>query len=83
MPGRVSRLVWVESGTKPRACVIWATLRSAKPWKLRSKACSEVSRTWPAAMFPLSGLSADTLGQGRIALVGEAAHVMPPIGARG
>ncbi len=34
-------------------------------------------------MFPLSGLSADTLGQGRIALVGEAAHVMPPIGAQG
>ena len=33
--------------------------------------------------FPLSGLIARGLARGRIALVGEAAHVMPPIGAQG
>lgn len=32
---------------------------------------------------PLGGLSADSFGARRIALVGEAAHVLPPIGAQG
>ena len=35
------------------------------------------------ATFPLTGLRAPSLGQRRTALVGEAAHVMPPIGAQG
>jgi 2-octaprenyl-6-methoxyphenol hydroxylase len=33
--------------------------------------------------FPLAVQSADSLARGRIALVGEAAHVVPPIGAQG
>jgi 2-octaprenyl-6-methoxyphenol hydroxylase len=37
----------------------------------------------PRASFPLSGLAVDVAGQRRIALVGEAAHVVPPIGAQG
>ncbi|MGD9804751.1 MAG: FAD-dependent monooxygenase [Hyphomicrobiaceae bacterium] len=35
------------------------------------------------ASFPLSGVTADTLGGRRVALVGEAAHRLPPIGAQG
>ncbi len=35
------------------------------------------------AQFPLSGLTARTFAQNRIALIGEAAHVIPPIGAQG
>lgn len=34
-------------------------------------------------LFPLSGLSARTLAADRVVLVGEAAHVLPPIGAQG
>src|SRR6185295_9636205 len=34
-------------------------------------------------MFPLGSESADTFAARRIALVGEAAHVIPPIGAQG
>ena len=34
-------------------------------------------------IFPLSGMQAQRMGARRIALVGEAAHVMPPIGAQG
>jgi 2-octaprenyl-6-methoxyphenol hydroxylase len=34
-------------------------------------------------MFPLSYASASKFGASRIALVGEAAHVIPPIGAQG
>jgi 2-octaprenyl-6-methoxyphenol hydroxylase len=33
--------------------------------------------------FPLSGQTAMQLGSNRVALVGEAAHVLPPIGAQG
>ena len=34
-------------------------------------------------MFPLAIETADTFARNRIALVGEAAHVVPPIGAQG
>ena len=34
-------------------------------------------------VFPLSGMQAQRMAARRIALVGEAAHVMPPIGAQG
>lgn len=37
----------------------------------------------PRAVFPLSGLEAKTMARRRIALVGEAGHVLPPIGAQG
>lgn len=37
----------------------------------------------PRAAFPLSGLSAQSMGSARVALVGEAGHVVPPIGAQG
>ncbi|MBN9281114.1 MAG: FAD-dependent monooxygenase, partial [Hyphomicrobium denitrificans] len=42
-----------------------------------------VSRLTPRRTFPLSGRTADVLGRSRVALVGEAAHVIPPIGAQG
>lgn len=35
------------------------------------------------AFFPVAGLSAKTLAGQRTALVGEAAHILPPIGAQG
>lgn len=37
----------------------------------------------PAFVFPLSTLSVDQAGSGGVALVGEAAHAFPPIGAQG
>jgi 2-octaprenyl-6-methoxyphenol hydroxylase len=37
----------------------------------------------PRGVFPLSGLTAECAGHNRVALVGEAAHVIPPIGAQG
>jgi 2-octaprenyl-6-methoxyphenol hydroxylase len=37
----------------------------------------------PRAVHPLSGLSATRMVQNRVALVGEAAHILPPIGAQG
>src|SRR5690606_18056010 len=33
--------------------------------------------------FPLSGMTAERFGRGRVALIGEAGHAFPPIGAQG
>ena len=42
-----------------------------------------ISALGPRAEFPVTGLSADTLAANRTALVGEAAHILPPMGAQG
>ena len=42
-----------------------------------------VGEVGPRSVFSLSGLSVTTMAQNRVALVGEAAHVVPPIGAQG
>lgn len=42
-----------------------------------------ISDSGPRAAFPVEGLSADTLAARRTALIGEAAHILPPIGAQG
>ena len=42
-----------------------------------------ISRIGIRSEFPVAGLSADRLGAKRTALVGEAAHILPPIGAQG
>lgn len=43
----------------------------------------EIVAQGPRAIFPLSGLAAQSMGSARVALVGEAGHVVPPIGAQG
>ncbi len=43
----------------------------------------KVSDPGPRASFPVIGLTAKRLAANRTALVGEAAHVLPPIGAQG
>ena len=42
-----------------------------------------VSEPGARAAFPVAGLTADRLAARRIALIGEAAHILPPIGAQG
>ena len=42
-----------------------------------------LSNVGPRGMFPLKGQTAKKFGAGNIVLLGEAAHVMPPIGAQG
>jgi 2-octaprenyl-6-methoxyphenol hydroxylase len=43
----------------------------------------ELSGIGPRTLFPLSGMTASPFARNRIALVGEAAHLIPPIGAQG
>lgn len=84
MPGRRSSLVWVES--REEAARLGQLVDEAFCEELETRLSGllgTIGDVGPRASFPLSGLSAETLGLGRIALVGEAAHVMPPIGAQG
>src|SRR5262249_41593309 len=43
----------------------------------------EIKDVGRRAAFPVAGLTADSMVGQRTALVGEAAHVLPPIGAQG
>jgi len=43
----------------------------------------QIESVGPRSSFPVAGLTAKTLAARRIALVGEAGHILPPIGAQG
>jgi len=83
-PGRTSSLVWIE---RPAAAerlrdLEKAAFRTELEARLQGLLGS-IGAIGPRGVFPLSGLAADVTGAGRIALVGDAAHVIPPIGAQG
>jgi 2-octaprenyl-6-methoxyphenol hydroxylase len=84
LPGFASSLVWVErpEEAKRLAALDEASFRMALEERLQGLLGS-VGEIGPRAVFPLSGLTAETFGQNRVALVGEAGHVIPPIGAQG
>lgn len=84
MPGSASSLVWVETPAEAQrlAGLDDAAFREVLERRLQGLLGS-IGQIRPRAVFPLSGLAADTFGRNRIALLGEAAHVIPPIGAQG
>jgi len=84
LPGLASSLVWVEDPAEARrlACLPEAPFLAELGARLQGL-LGALSEVGPRALYPLSGLSAHAMGGGRIALVGEAAHVIPPIGAQG
>lgn len=84
LPGRNSSLVWVDS---PEAA---AMARDLKVEKLAERIerrmhsiLGAIEVTSEVQSFPLSGATATRMTAERVALVGEAAHVFPPIGAQG
>jgi 2-octaprenyl-6-methoxyphenol hydroxylase len=84
MPGDASSLVWVERAAIARRLAAldddgFAAALAARLQGLLGR----VGPAGPRRLFPLSAMVADCLGRNRVALVGEAAHVMPPIGAQG
>lgn len=84
IPGRASSLIWVEHPdvahrlAREDEAAFARTLMDNLQGLL-----GDVSDIGPRVVFPLSMMSAESMGRGRIALVGEAAHVAPPIGAQG
>jgi 2-octaprenyl-6-methoxyphenol hydroxylase len=83
-PGCSSNLVWVERPAVARrlAEIDDTAFREALEARLQGL-LGPVEEVSARRLFPLSGLKADAAGQNRVALVGEAAHVLPPIGAQG
>ncbi len=83
-PGLSSSLVWVERPTIARrlAAMDDTTFRGALEARLQGL-LGPLRTVGPRGAFPLSGLTANAAGRNRVALVGEAAHVIPPIGAQG
>lgn len=84
MPGLASSLVWVERPAIARRILALddAAFASTLEARLHGLLGSVVTLGERRA-FPLSGMTAQRIGQNRVALVGEAAHVLPPIGAQG
>ncbi|MFB9950870.1 UbiH/UbiF family hydroxylase [Rhizobium puerariae] len=84
LPGSRSSLVWV---VKPQE----AERLLGLPLEALSRAVEDrmqsmlgrVTIEGMPQVWPLSSLMADRFGKGRMALIGEAAHAFPPIGAQG
>lgn len=84
LPGDASSLVWVErpEETQRLAMLDDGAFRDALEDRLQGL-LGTVGEIGSRTLFPLSGLTAEAFGRNRVALVGEAAHVIPPIGAQG
>lgn len=84
LPGKRSSLVWVMS---PKQAERLAKLDDqALALEIERQAHSSLGAMridGPRGLVPMSGLSVNRFGALRLALVGEAAHVFPPIGAQG
>ena len=84
LPGDASALVWVE---EPAAAQDLARLDDRAFAALIEErlqgVLGAVSDLAPRGLHPLIGLRARSMTGPRVALVGEAAHVVPPVGAQG
>ncbi|MGF9691433.1 UbiH/UbiF family hydroxylase [Rhizobium sp. 0TCS1.26] len=84
LPGMRSSLVWVVSPEEASRLLSLDTagLSRAVETRLQSMLGKVTVEDGPES-WPLSSLMAERFGKGRVALVGEAAHAFPPIGAQG
>jgi 2-octaprenyl-6-methoxyphenol hydroxylase len=84
LPGKRSSLVWVTS--QKQAERLSKLDDAALATEIERQAHSHLGAMridGPRGLVPMSGLSVSRYGVPRLALVGEAAHVFPPIGAQG
>jgi 2-octaprenyl-6-methoxyphenol hydroxylase len=82
--GNRSSLVWVDRPTEVERLRQLDSAAFALELEDRLQGLlGTVGEVGVRSAFPLSGLSVTTMGKNRVALVGEAAHVVPPIGAQG
>ena len=84
LPGRRSSLVCVLAPEEAQVLAATPDEALAKDIERRAHSLLGRMRVEPGrGLFPLFVETADAIARGRIALVGEAAHVVPPIGAQG
>jgi 2-octaprenyl-6-methoxyphenol hydroxylase len=79
-----SSLVWVETSEEgARLAALEDAAFTAELARRLDGLLGDITGLGPRGAFPLSALVARKLTAQRLALVGEAAHVIPPIGAQG
>ncbi|MBB5751122.1 UbiH/UbiF family hydroxylase [Prosthecomicrobium pneumaticum] len=84
LPGLRSSLVWVDRPAESERRKRLSDAALAAEIEAQSHSIlGAITVDGPRQTFPLSGLTARRFGARRVVLVGEAAHVFPPIGAQG
>jgi 2-octaprenyl-6-methoxyphenol hydroxylase len=84
LPGRRASLVWVVKPEKAQLLKEMSDEELAFAIEKQSHALlGSIGIDSPRSFWPMASIMADSYGRDRIALIGEAAHVLPPIGAQG
>ncbi|MGK6314884.1 UbiH/UbiF family hydroxylase [Neorhizobium sp. DT-125] len=84
LPGLRSSLVWVVKPQEAQRLVELPAAELSRAVEDRMQSTlGKVTVEGAPQVWPLSSLMADRFGKGRLALIGEAAHAFPPIGAQG
>ncbi|MCC5978114.1 MAG: UbiH/UbiF family hydroxylase [Salinarimonas sp.] len=84
LPGRRSSLVWVTEPEKAAHLREYTDAALARTIERQAHAIlGKMTIDGPRGVVPMGGLSVARFHADRLALVGEAAHAFPPIGAQG
>ena len=84
LPGSRSSLVWVVRPEEAAQLTNLPTEELSAIVEARMQSIlGKVTVEGKAQAWPLSSMMAERFGAGRVALIGEAAHAFPPIGAQG
>ncbi|MDQ0510842.1 UbiH/UbiF family hydroxylase [Ancylobacter amanitiformis] len=84
LPGNRSSIVCVVSPREAKELMALDEPGFARVMERKARSVLGAMRLdSPRGAFPLSARTAKSFARGRIALIGEAAHIIPPIGAQG
>ena len=84
LPGNHSSLVWMERPARATELMALPDGELAREIQLASHGdLGRVSDIGPRKLFAMQGMVARDFAKNRTLLIGEAAHVLPPIGAQG
>ncbi len=84
LPGNRSSLVWMDRPARIETLLKLSDADLATEIQLETKGnLGRISEIGPRKAFPMRGQRATTFATKRCIVIGEAAHVLPPIGAQG
>ena len=84
LPENRSSLVWMERPARAAALIAMNDKELAAEIQIETHGeLGLISNLGPRQSFPMKGLTARQFAKERVILIGEAAHVVPPIGAQG
>ena len=83
LPEKRSSLVWMERPARAEALMAMSDGELAAEIQIDTHGELGHIELGPRKSFPMKGLTARRFAKDRVILIGEAAHVVPPIGAQG